>query len=102
MRSKPDDYESLACLWSNSGGTSEWRDHADKCAMTALLSDRVDGKHFLLLVLDNYHSRWDAMLNRADDGYTMVSSTTRNICRITIINSHTTTGLFLIARQHGP
>lgn len=75
MRSKPNDYESLWLVFGPTViGTSEWRDHADKCAMTVLLS--VSDEAFLLLVLDNYHSRWDAMVTRANDGYTMVCSTT--------------------------
>jgi hypothetical protein len=49
---------------------SKWRDHANTCAMTALLT--VSDKAFLLVVLDNYHTRWDAMVDHANAGYTMV------------------------------
>jgi hypothetical protein len=71
MRGNPDGYETMWLLFGPTVlGTSEWRDHANTCAMTELLT--VSDEAFLLVVLDNYHTRWDAMVDRANAGYTMV------------------------------
>jgi hypothetical protein len=71
MRSNPGGYETMWLVFGPTVlGASEWRDHAGTCTMTALLT--VSDEAFLLLVLDNYHTRWDAMVDRATAGYAMV------------------------------
>jgi hypothetical protein len=71
MRSDPGGYETMWLVFGPTVlGASEWRDHASICTMTALLT--VSDEAFLLLVLDNYHTRWDAMVDRTTAGYAMV------------------------------
>jgi hypothetical protein len=74
------DVESYKLLWLAFGpavlGSTEWNDQAATGAMSTMLT--VSDEAFLLVVLENYGDRWDAMLDRVNRGYTMVSATYHN------------------------
>jgi hypothetical protein len=74
LRNDHDTYEALWLLFGPAViGATEWCDHAGSSAMTTLLT--VSDEAFVLVVLKNYHTRWDAMVERTAAGYSMVRQT---------------------------
>ena len=74
LRNDHDTYEAMWLVFGPAViGATEWRNHAASFAMTTLLT--VSDEAFVLVVLENYQQRWDAMIERTTAGYSMVSTT---------------------------
>jgi hypothetical protein len=67
-------------------GTVQWRDSAGASDFSSLVT--VSDEAFLLLVLDNYMTRWDAMTGRLAAGYTMVRQQQHCLVQYITLYSH--------------
>lgn len=72
LRMNPDAYEAMWLVFGPTvNGTNKWKGNVTSIPMSSMLT--VSDEAFLLVVLDNYIERWDAMIARSNAGYTMVS-----------------------------